>query len=184
MINLLPPEDKEQLKKEESFRLILILGMLSVLFFVCLSLLLLSIRIYVGGGIAAQNILIEAEKKQEQESPLQKIRLLNGDIKELERFYAQETVLSDIILRITTAVPERVYITSFSYTPPIRPKGGKEITNARVSLTGFGPTREDLLAFRAKLEEDALFENFNFPQSNWKLAEDIDFSFTFEIKPL
>ena len=57
MINLLPKEHKEELKREEIFRLALILGTLSLLFFVCLALLLLSIRIYVAGEIQTQQIL-------------------------------------------------------------------------------------------------------------------------------
>ena len=182
MINLLPPISKEQLKKEKTFHLVLILGALVVLFFVSISLLLLSIRIYVAGQIQIQEILVESQKAEDEGSPFVKIRSLNSDIRGLDAFYRNQVVFSDIIVRISSAAPEKIYLTSFDYTPVSRGSGrGATEVNARISLTGFAPTTEDLLMFREGLEEDSMFESFNFPSSNWNLENDINFSFDFEV---
>ena len=169
MINLLPPHRKEELRREEQFRLVLILGMLLVTFFICLSLLLLSIRVYVSGEIQSQQILAEAQEKEGGEARVEQIHTLNTDIKGVSSFLASRVALSDIITRISGALPESVYLTSLSYT------------NEKIALAGFAPQTEDLLSLRANLEQDSLFGNFHFPQSNWIQATNIDFSFDFEI---
>ena len=170
MINLLPPSHKEELRGEEQFRLVLILGMLLMTFFICLSLSLLSIRVYVSGEIQAQQILAESQGKEGGESSLEQIHTLNKDIKGVSSFLASRVTLSDIIARISSALPESVYITSLSYT------------NAKIALAGFAPQTEDLLLLRANLGQESLFGNFRFPPSNWIKAANIDFSFDFEIR--
>ena len=169
MINLLPPFHKEELRGEEQFRLVLILGMLLMTFFICLSLSLLAIRVYVSGEIRAQEILAETQEKEGRESRLGQIHTLNEDIAGVSSFLAGRITLSDVIARISSALPESVYFTSLSYT------------NEKIALAGFAPQTEDLLSLRANLEKDSLFGNFHFPSSNWIRATNIDFSFDFEI---
>ena len=173
MINLLPPSHKEELRREEQFRLALILGMLLMAFFICLSLSLLSIRVYVSGEIRAQEILAEAQEKEGGESQVEQIHALNTDIAGVSSFLAGRVVLSDIAARISSALPEGAYITFLSYTP-VSPK-------AKIVLTGFAPQTEDLLLLRTNLEQNSLFGNFHFPPSNWIRATNINFSFDFEI---
>ena len=177
MINLLPPQDKEELHKEELFRLALILGLLLVMFLICLSLALLSIRVYVSGEIQAQRILVEAQREQGGELRLEHVRELNSDIAGISSFYASRVLLSDVIERISAVSTPNVYITSFDYTP-ISQRGGK---NASIALKGFASQTEDLLALRTNLEQVGLFKNFYFPPSNWIRAADINFSFEFEL---
>ncbi|HEX9722593.1 MAG TPA: PilN domain-containing protein [Candidatus Paceibacterota bacterium] len=172
MINLLPPENKEALKQEETFRLALILGILSILFFLCLSLLMLSIRIYVGGEIATQRFVVESARKGQEESPFQKIRTLNGDIGSINQFYANQVKVSDVMRDIANAMPPRVHLTSINYTSP----GG------RVSLVGFAAGAEDLLAFRDAIEQDEVFENAMLPPSTWVVSQNIDFSLSFDVR--
>lgn len=169
MINLLPPQHKKELRGEEQFRLVLILGMLLMVFFVCLSLSLLAIRIYVSGEIQTRQILAEAQRVEENGSRLEQIRQRNADIGGIASFYAGRIVLSDIVDRIASALPESMHVTSLIYT-----KG-------KIALAGFAPSTEDLLSFRTRLEAEPLFKNFRFPSSNWVEATDIDFSFDFEL---
>lgn len=173
MINLLPPSHKEELRGQEQFRLVLILGMLLMTFFICLSLSLLSIRVYVSGEIQAQQIFAAVQKKEGGESRLQQIHTLNKDIAGVSSFLASRVTLSDIIARISNALPENAYLTSLSYTPIS--------SGAKIALQGFAPQTEDLLLLRTNLEQDPLFGNFHFPPSNWIQATNIDFSFDFEI---
>ena len=174
MINLLPPSYTEELRGEEHFRLVLILGMLIVVFFVCLSLALLAIRVYLAGEIEVQQILVESQSQDDRRARVDQIRDLNGDIKEVSSFYKNKMLLSDAILRISDALPESVYITSLSYTPVSNSK-------VKIALTGFAPRTEDLLQIRTGLEQDPLFGNFHFPPSNWIRATNINFSFDFEL---
>ncbi len=169
MINLLPSQYKEGLRSEERFRLVLILGLLIVVFLICLSLALLSIRVYGSGKIQAYQILVESQREEGGELHVERVRELNFDIAELSSFYTSRVLLSDVIERVSAAFPKNVYLTSFSYT------------SAKIALTGFAPQTENLLAFRTILEQDPLFENFYFPAANWIRAADINFSFEFTL---
>lgn len=169
MINLLPPSYKEELRGEEQFRLALILGLLLMAFFICLSLSLLAIRVYVFGEIQAQQILVESQRKEGGESRLAQIRQRNSDTASIAFFIANKLVLSDIVNRIASALPESMHMTSLSYA-----KG-------KIALAGFAFTVEDLQQFRKNLEQDTLFKNFHFAPSNWVSAKNIDFSFDFEL---
>jgi len=184
MINLLPPSYKEELQGEEHFRLVLILGMLIVIFFVCLSLALLAIRVYLSGEIEVQQILVESQSQDDRTSRVEQVQKLNGDIAEVSSFYENKVLISDVILRISDVLPESVYITSLSYTPVFNSKSGKadeKPSKVKIALTGFAPRTEDLLQIRTSLEQDPLFGNFHFPPSNWIRATNIDFSFDFEL---
>ena len=98
MINLLPIANRKKLQEEETFHLVLILGVLLILFCICLSLLLLSIRMYVFGEIQTQRVLIESQREEDKESPLGKIRSINNDLKGLNNFYQKQVVFADIIV--------------------------------------------------------------------------------------
>ena len=184
MINLLPPSYEEELRKEEYFRLVLILGMLIVVFFICLSVALLAIRVYLSGEIEVQQILVESQSQDDRRARVDQIRDMNGDIKEVSSFYKNKMLLSDAILRNSDALPESVYITSLRYTPVSnsnQSKVGGKPAEVKIVLTGFAPQTEDLLQIRTSLEKDPLFGNFHFPPSNWIRATNINFSFDFEL---
>lgn len=185
MINLLPPSYKEELRGEEHFRLVLILGMLIVVFCICLSLALLAIRVYLAGEIEVQQILVESQQGQNDwKARADQVRDLNRDIAAAASFYENKMLLSDVILRISDVLPESVYITSLSYTPVSSSKAGKvggKSSEVKIALRGFAPRTEDLLQIRTSLEQDPLFGNFHFPPSNWIRATDINFSFDFEL---
>ena len=89
MINLLPPHHKKELRGEQRFRLVLILGMLLITFFICLSLSLLSIRVYISGEIQTQRISVESQRKEGGELRLQEIRKLNEEVQGVSSFLAK-----------------------------------------------------------------------------------------------
>ena len=176
MINLLPPADRKKLREEKTFRLVLILGVMLVFFFICFSLLLLSIRIYVAGEIEAQNILVEEEKRgSEGNASLQNIRSVNSDIVGVDTFYSNQVLLSNVIVRISSALPADTRINSLTYTPAARGTVGDTI-----SITGFAPETDSFLRFRANLESNPEFVEFFSPTSNLVKQE---FSFEFKVIP-
>ena len=183
MINLLPPHHKKELRGEQRFRLVLILGMLLITFFICLSLSLLSIRVYISGEIQTQRISVEAQRKEGEELRLQEIRKLNEEVQGVSSFLAKRIEVSGIVERISSALPANVRLSSLLYAPSTQIAKGDSPTpsRAKIVLAGFAPRTEDLLEIRTNLEQDSVFKNFQFPPSNWVRAENIDFSFDFEI---
>lgn len=170
MINLLPPQYKEELKQEEHWKIILILGIVILAFLVCFCLILFSIKIHISGEITAQKIFIEMKEKEykmSETSNLEKeVLLLNQSFFELTSFYKEQIGLTKILEKIAQILPSESYLTGFNFNL------------SRVSLSGFSPTREILVTFKENLEKQEIFTEIYFPSSNWVNPVDIDFSAT------
>jgi Tfp pilus assembly protein PilN len=173
MINLLPPQYKEEFKQEESWKLILILEILVLIFLICLTLILFSVKIFISGQLEAQKILLLQEEKKFEESQIQnleeKITISNQVLSKLDSFYQSQTNLTEILEKISEALPIKTYLTTLNFNL------------AQISLSGFSPTREILLEFKKNLEQEELFEEIYFPPSNWVKSTDVDFSVNFKI---
>ena len=173
MINLLPPQYKAEFKKEENWKLTLILSLLFIIFLICLTLILFSIKIFISGQLEAQKILLLQEEKKFEESQIQnleeKIATSNQTIFKLDSFYQGQISLAGILEKIFETLPSDVYLTTLDFNL------------GQFSLFGYSPTREILLEFKENLEKEELFEEIYFPPSNWVKPSDIDFSVNFKI---
>lgn len=185
MINLLPPALKDSLRKEEEVRFLWILCFLAGLFFLCLFLLFLSLRIYLKGSIDARNILIDATKQNTlAKAPLkQEIVELNRTLSQVNSFYGTQPKVSKLVGKVASLVQPGTHLTFFQYVPSsivIAEEGNKTVP-ARIILSGFSPGRSDLLSFWESLQKEPSFQNFDFSPSNWAKPADILFSFSFEV---
>lgn len=179
MINLLPPQYKEELVREENWKLILILGIVILSFFISTSLILFSIKILSGGQLSAQKVLA-SQKEMESSQILEfekKLRDLNLTLAQLSSFYQGQTSLVGISEIITKTLPAKVYLTSLSFN-----RISAEDYSIGVSLSGFAPSREILLELKKNLEDEALFKEIYFPPANWVQATDINFAVSFKVK--
>jgi len=180
MINLLPQEEKKEIIQEENWKLIIILGTLVLIFFICLSLILFSIKTFVSGEVEAERIL-SRQKEKELENPQmqslqQSLTTFNRTLFQLESFYGQQLNLSDILERISATVPSGIYLTDLSFSNNYQKK--EKICN----LSGFSSTREKLLEFKDRLEKEGSFKEIYFPPSDWMKATNINFILSFKLK--
>lgn len=176
MINLLPPQQKKEIEKEEKFKLVFILGLLILVFFLFVALILFSIQIYLSGRLLSQNIIFEAAQKRFEIPEIQdfqrEIIALNQNIQKLDSFYQNQIELTKILERISQIVPPGVYLTNFSWQ--------KE--TSEIKILGFAPSREDLFKLKENLEGTDYFFSINFPPANWLKPKDIDFQVIFKTK--
>lgn len=183
MINLLPLQQKEELRQEENFRLILILGILILVFLIDLTFILFSIKIFITSEVQIQKILVSQKEKEFENSQIQtlqeKIIKTNQTLSALDSFYQKELNLTEILEKISKTLPLKTYLTNLSITPRLEEEQEWRIG---CSLSGFSPTREILLEFKKNLEEEKGFSKINFPPSNWVTPENINFTVSFEIK--
>lgn len=180
MINLLPLREKKENEQEENWKIVLVLGILVLVFLFSLSLILFSIKVYISREVAAQKILFE-QKETELKTPQarqfeEKIKQSNLILAELKSFYQQAPYLTEVIERISKALPQDVYLTNLSLDS--QPLERREL---QCRLLGFSPSREALVEFKENLEKDNNFKNVYFPPINWVKPIDIDFSVTFQI---
>ncbi len=178
MINLLPPQQKEELKREEKWKLTLILGIIFLVFLLYLFLIILSIKIYISGELASQKILLETKEKEFKTPEIQefqkKITALNQNLFKLDSFYQNQPNLTKILEKISTTLPSGAYLTRLSWQ--------KE--TSQIELFGFTPLRESLFELKKNLEKEKDFEDIYFPSTNWVKPKEIDFYVTFKVESL
>lgn len=176
MINLLPPQYKSELKKEENWKLILILGILFLIFLISLISILLAIKFYLQGELELTKASLDLEEKSLKTSGIQdlreKIKLFNQNLSKLNNFYEKQTSAITILEKIFKTLPPEISLTSFSW----------QKNTSQVALSGFSPNREVLLRFQKNLQEVKEFTEIDFPAQNWIKPTDIEFYVTFKIK--
>lgn len=174
MINLLPPQHKKDVLAEEKWKLFLITGVIFLFFLLSLSLTLLAAKIYISGVAFSQKITADLEEKKFMEHKIhvtaEQIASINSDMTKLESFYAKRSSPSALLDKISVILPSEIYLASFS------------MNGSSVFLTGRAPTREILLEFKKRLEEEGSFKDIDFPASNWVKQKDIDFSASFKFE--
>lgn len=177
MINLLPLQQKEELKQEQNWKIVLILGILFVFFFISIFLILSSVKYFISGELQAQKIVFEQEKKELEVPSLQGLQNdlidFNEALVRLDNFYGNQIYLVEIMERIAKALPGESYLTNLSLL--------QKENELDCNLSGFSATRNDLLQFKANLEENKSFKNIYFPQANWVEPVDINFTANFKI---
>ena len=176
MINLLPSQQKEELREEGKWKLIMILGIVLLAFLISLSLILFSIKTVILGQVEIQKILLEEREKELKTQKIQeleaKIRDYNLTLSNLDSFYKKNLNLTDILEKLSKTLPQGTYLTTFIFN----------LTTLEISLSGYSPDRETLVAFKENLEKEEKFEKVYFPLANWVSPTDINFSVTFKVK--
>jgi len=175
MINLLPQRQKEELKEEESRKLIIVWAVFVCFFAVSFVSILLSIRNYISGKIDFQKIALE-QKEEELENPqIQSLRKnlvsFNATLSDLEAFYRDQAEFSETLISLSRIVPANIYLANISFS--------KKDGGATCNISGFSPDRKSLLELKNNLEKT--FQEINFPQSNWLEPEDINFTASLKI---
>jgi len=186
MINLLSPQEKKALIQERNWRLIMILGAVLASSLISLSLILLSIKIYISGELEAQTVLFE--QKELEDSSIQKLEqelnLQNLTFSDLASFYKNSFQRGEILTKLSQKLVSGAYLTNTNISIITRQISKKEKeTFIQVTLSGFCSERDSLLEFKDNLEKEPLFEQVDFPPSNWVQPNNIDFIVSFKIKP-
>ena len=67
----------------------------------------------MGGLIESQKIIIDTRQGgSEEEMPVAKIRGLNKTVADTSSFYKTQATLSGLLVQITDALPQAIYVTS------------------------------------------------------------------------
>ena len=181
MINLLPPKEKEEILKEENWKLLMILGMILLFFLISLLLILFSIKIFIVGEVEAQKIIFAEREKEFKSTQMQNLQnnltAFNKKLSQLDSFYQNQSNFSEILEEISKTLPSGVYLNNLS----IVSQGGKN-EGSGCSISGFSPSRQILLVLKDNLEKEKNFQEVYFPSSNWVKPADINFTISLKIK--
>ena len=181
MINLLPEIQKEELEKEEKLKIISILGIIFLSSLLSLYLILFSIKVILNGKLETQKIIFNEREKELEvfhiEELEKEIKKYNSIFSKFNYFYQNQISFTDILEKLSKALPEKVYLKHLSLKPLT-----EENERADLLISGFCPDRETLIILKENLEKEREFSEVYFPPSNWLSPIDIDFSLTLKIK--
>ncbi len=181
MINLLSPTEKEKLSQEENWRLTLVLGILTFVFLISLTLVLFSVKIHIVSQFGSQEILFEAKEKEFQKTELYsfrtKIQEINQTLTDLDTFFQGQDSSANLFEKICRLLPGGVRLNSFSHES----LSDSEEFKTKVSLSGVALTQQDLLDFINNLDKEESFCDTDLPLSSWVEFNNINFALNFKI---
>ncbi len=176
-LNLLPPQQKEELRLVEFNRLLVSFAFRFSIVLVIFILLLISSYFCLLIIIRAQNNLIEVrqndEKAQYQAEVEQRIEQINQEVGKISVKQDKLIIWTPILERLSKITPRGLYLINFSY----------QASNNKVSLTGWAENRDKLLRFEKLLKETPYFGEVEAPLSNLIKQTDINFSFIIKVGP-
>lgn len=172
MINLLPEKQKKEFERDQMYRVVMILGTISIAGLICLALMLFTAKIYFMAKLEEKRILAEGKnqtiKMMKIKEDEERISSYNVNFSTLKMFYNKQANISLMIKELSDSLPPGI---SFSYL---------DYSGGKVSISGFCPDRESLVNFKNNLEKQANFKKINFPANDWVEQRNIDFSLNFE----
>lgn len=179
MINLLPLAEKKALIKEMNTKLMLVLGFLFLISFICFVLILLALYFYILVQTSYQQSLLDDAKKQYQTAEFLQYKDLmaqyNGMLTKTDSFYRKESYFFNALAIISgIKKPENVHISNLAIE---RTKN----STLKVSISGTSDTRENLSLFKTNIEAEKNIDTLYFPPDNWLKPVDVHFYLTFEI---
>jgi len=175
MINLLPPQQKEEFLQERKTKAVLILCSLLLIFLLLIAIFFSLVKIYLAAEIQEQRYLLQSADRLISDPKYaefeKEINKANESIMLLNNFYAGQADIVQILEKVSDALPTGVSLTNFSY----------EKSNSQIIIQGKVGTRDNLLIFKKSLEEMKEVGNFYSPVSNLIKSSDIDFYFSFNL---
>lgn len=179
MINLLPPEEKQNLLENKQLKIVLILGFVVFVFFVSLALIFASISVAISSKVAAQKILLGQKEQEFKTADTQdlknKITQINQNLLKLDSFYRQKPSFVDFLEKISNFFPGGIYLNSLSINPV-----KKENNLFQVNLSGYASSVEEVIRFNDNLKKDGKISQIYFPGETWLEKQNFSFSVTFQ----
>lgn len=180
MINLLPPEEKEILLKEQLKRSVIILGSEITFLLVCLILILFSVKFYILGQSVSQKFYLEQlqlDAKFSELSGFKDIALqYNQYLARMDSFYQNQAYTSSALgVLLDIERPEGLYFTNLSFSDDPANK------KVKIVISGQSGTRDNLMAFKKNIEAQSQVKNVSFSPESWISQKNVNFSINLEV---
>lgn len=186
MINLLPEKEKKELESGKNRKVILILGVFSLLFLACLILLLFLFKIYFFSQVNSQKQILFDKERELKSIPQfqdfeQTVKEANQELVKIRNFYQNQILIAPILENLSILVPSKVYFTRvFIQKPGIAEEEDDYLF--KINIWGYAENRENLFLFRKALSENDDFKEVDVSLQSWLEPTDVDFSLTLKIK--
>jgi len=174
MINLLFKEEKEKIRKERNLKILIIWEIYFIWFLLFLSLFLSLIYIFLFLTLEKTKIIFSEKTKALQSFYFKDIKeekeKLSQFFPRIFNFFQGDDLMENLefLLKIK---PDKIDYLELSLNE-----------QNQVFLRIFASTRDDLLAWKEKLEKEKRISDFNFPLEALFQKENIDLTVSFKIK--
>ncbi|OGZ84261.1 MAG: hypothetical protein A2599_00685 [Candidatus Staskawiczbacteria bacterium RIFOXYD1_FULL_39_28] len=174
MINLLPPEKKEELFLEQIKKIVLVLGGTAVASLVCFALILLAIKFFILKEIISQKSIYSGIMPPGLSAVKGIAQKYNAMLPGIKIFYSQNGDFSNVLSNISgfKASP------GISFLEISLAKGDGK--NIKAVILGKSNKRDDMIAFKDIIENDPKIKNSQFSPDSWIKETNANFSLTFE----
>lgn len=174
LINLLPPEKKEELKNLRFIGVIIRFGIATV----SAMAVLLIFLFFCLKAITIQKVSLEREVGRFKENDsYKKTREVQDFFREyskratkVKKGFKAKNEYWAVINEINSIMPEDINLREFN------------LKNGNLVLRGMAQSRQSLLVFKDRLEENEFFEKVKSPISNFVANENVDFEFEVKMK--
>lgn len=102
------------------------------------------------------------------------VKLINKKLQQIEFVQSQYHPITPLLPKITAALPNAVSLTALNVN----------LKNKTAQMTGFAPSRSDLLEFQTQLEATDWVETVEIPVDQLTKKDNINFSFSVALKEL
>lgn len=175
LINLLPPERREEIKNLRYTGIILKIGVMAVFALVVLACFSYACFYF----ISVEERSIDEETALFEQTASYKEALKNqNSLREYDKIaskvksgFEKQEKYWGVISEINSITPKGIVFSMFALSE-----------EGELSLKGIAYTRTDMLDFKKGLEQSSLFEKVESPISNFVVETDINFEFTAKIK--
>ena len=173
-LNLLPIEQKKRLRLYFFQNNILFSGLFLVLLVLILILFLGGILMFLHFKYLSigKEIMVEQSKIIQIETIKgieKKIKELNLQLADLDKIQKNQSNFYEILSSVVADTLSGVRVSAIEI----------EGATKKITITGYSPTRENLLLIKKTLENSSKYKNIDFPISNLTNPKDINFRFGF-----
>ena len=169
MTRIIPEQLNKTLKKEYTLRFF------SVLFFVLFLVIFLSLTF-----VSSTYLLLHLYEKAY-------VKNGSNTSNETTQLYQQVTQKTEDLYALSSKITIDKKISTVDVAQKIFEKGGEGITiqsiemlsDSKITLRGVANTREGILAFQNRMQQDPMFKDFSIPVESLARQKDVSFNLTF-----
>lgn len=176
IINLLPPQEQDLLRKQKVFYSLKAATAVSFLSYLVIVGILFGWRMYLASSLTSldnqiveQNRIISGQDNTELKKEADRYNFIAGDYK---KFMAEMPEWSRVLAEFAALVPGDVQITSLN---------GNTVSG-KIAISGKSRTRDSVLTLRSRIASSSYFKNIDLPLENLQKPTNVEFRYTFYLK--
>ncbi len=173
-LNLIPPDKKEEIIKKHQLKKVFFVETILTIIIVSLFVTLLSFKYVLSINLASLATSQREDKQAIQYNKIKKydqqFNQINTQIFQVAKLEKDQLYWSKLLVKLNQIIFPDISLDSLS------------TSNYTITLRGKADSRDNLILFKKKLEDEACFSNINLPLSNLVNKKNIEFQISFEIK--